>query len=89
MHGDNGKGIAPGKIPISAIIVTIVHCSMYIYAYLCTIIVNTCVLLCVLLKLDFRNVFNTVRRDKILATARDMVPEIYPFIFACYSASLT
>ena len=34
----------------------------------------------VFLKLDFRNAFNTVRRDKILSAARDMVPEIlhYP-----------
>ena len=43
----------------------------------------------ILLKLDFRNAFNTVRRDKILAVARDMVPEIFPFIFACYSAPST
>ena len=43
----------------------------------------------VLLKLDFRNAFNTVRRDKILSAARDMVPEIFPFIFACHSAPST
>ena len=43
----------------------------------------------VLLKLDFRNAFNTVRGDKILAAARDMVPEIFPLIFACYSAPST
>ena len=39
------------------------------------------------LKLDFRNAFNTVRREKILAV--DMVPENFPFIFACYSAPST
>ena len=43
----------------------------------------------ILLKLDFRNAFNTVRRDKILLAARDMVPEIFPFIFACYFAPST
>ena len=43
----------------------------------------------VLLKLDFRNAFNTVRRDKILVAARDMVPEIFPLIFPCYSAPST
>ena len=43
----------------------------------------------VLLQLDFRNAFNTVRRDKILSAARDMVPEIFPFIFAHYSAPST
>ena len=43
----------------------------------------------VLLKPDFRNAFNTVIRDKILAAARDMVPKIFPLIFACYSAPST
>ena len=41
----------------------------------------------VLLKLDFKIAFNSIRRDKVLQSAIEYVPEIYPFIYACYSAS--
>ena len=43
----------------------------------------------VLLKLDFRNAFNTVKRDKILPAVKDMVTEIFPLMFASYYAPST
>ena len=36
-----------------------------------------------LLKLDFSNTFNTIRRDKILSSVLDMIPEIYPLVYSC------
>ena len=36
------------------------------------------------LKLDFCNAFNTVRRDKILETVRNVVPVLYPFVYSAY-----
>ena len=38
----------------------------------------------VLVKLDFKNAFNTVRRDCILETVRDKVPEIFNFCKLAY-----
>ena len=35
----------------------------------------------VFLKLDFKNAFNSVRRDKVLQSARQLIPEVFP----CYS----
>ena len=43
----------------------------------------------VLLKLDFKNAFNSIRRDKLLEAARQFTPEIFPFVFSCYSAPST
>ena len=43
----------------------------------------------VLLKLDFKNAFNSVRRDKVLESARQNIPEIFPFVYSCYSAPST
>ena len=40
-----------------------------------------------LLKLDFTNAFNTVRRDKMLASVEQLAPSIFPFIHSVYSAS--
>ena len=40
----------------------------------------------VLLKLDFRNAFNSVRRDKMLEAVRDLAPEIYPLVHSAYSS---
>ena len=40
----------------------------------------------ILLKLDFRNAFNSIRRDKLLEAARVWVPEIFPFVHSSYSA---
>lgn len=40
-----------------------------------------------LLKLDFKNAFNTVRRDVMLETIHEELPELYPFIHMCYSAT--
>ncbi|GAV08352.1 hypothetical protein RvY_18061-2 [Ramazzottius varieornatus] len=37
-----------------------------------------------LLKLDFRNAFNSVHRDRLLEEAQKFLPEIYPFIFQMY-----
>ncbi|KAL5500326.1 hypothetical protein EMCRGX_G011871 [Ephydatia muelleri] len=39
-----------------------------------------------LLKLDFTNAFNTVRRDKMLASVELLAPSIFPFIHSVYSA---
>ena len=36
----------------------------------------------VLVKLDFTNAFNTVRRDLILTTTADKSPELYRFVHA-------
>jgi hypothetical protein len=42
-----------------------------------------------LLKLDFKNTLNTVRRDNMFQTVNEEIPELYPFVHMCYaSASL-
>ena len=41
----------------------------------------------VILKLDFKNAFNSIRRDKMLEIAKLHTPELFPFIYSCYSAS--
>ena len=38
----------------------------------------------VLLKLDFKNAFNMIHRDKMLHAAREHIPSLYPFIWQCY-----
>ena len=38
-----------------------------------------------LLKLDFNNAFNSVRRDGVFKAIHEMLPELYPFIHTCYS----
>jgi len=37
------------------------------------------------LKLDFFNAFNTIRRDSMFESIRELVPELYPFVHLCYS----
>ena len=37
-----------------------------------------------LLKLDFSNTFSTIKRDKILSSVLNMIPEIYPLVYLCY-----
>ena len=39
----------------------------------------------VLLKLDFKNAFNSIRRDKMLEAVKDLAPEIYPLVHSTYS----
>ena len=39
----------------------------------------------VLLKIDFRNAFNTARRDVILTRVREKLPDIYHFVFQAYA----
>ena len=39
--------------------------------------------------MDFKNAFNNIRRDKILEAAKQYIPEIFPFVYSCYSASST
>ncbi|KAG1702407.1 Retrotransposable element SLACS protein [Nymphon striatum] len=39
----------------------------------------------VLLKIDFKNAFNSVRRDLILKEAKNHAPEVYPLVYQCYS----
>ena len=38
------------------------------------------------LKLDFRNTFNSIRRDKMLGAVRENSPELYTFVFSAYSS---
>eukprot|EP00731_Ephydatia_muelleri_P031243 Em0022g757a len=40
----------------------------------------------VLLKLDFRNAFNSIRRDKMLEAVQRLAPSIYPFVHSVYSS---
>ena len=37
-----------------------------------------------LLKLDFKNAFNTLRRDKMLESVKEYAPELFTFIHAAY-----
>ena len=37
-----------------------------------------------LLKLDFKNAFNTLRRDKMLESVKEVAPELFTFIHAAY-----
>ena len=41
----------------------------------------------VLLKIDFKNAFNTVHRDVILKLIKEKVPEIYGLVYQCYKES--
>ena len=40
----------------------------------------------VLLKLDVKNAFNSIRRDTVLQAAQTHLPKIYLFIWDCYSS---
>ena len=42
-----------------------------------------------LVKLDFKNAFNSLRRDKMLEAVRDLAPDIYPLVYSAYSAPST
>ena len=37
------------------------------------------------IKLDFKNAFNSVRRDKMLGSVLDLAPKIYQFVHSAYS----
>ena len=39
----------------------------------------------VLLKVDFRNAFNSVRRDKILEAVKSSIPELFLFVSSAYT----
>ena len=39
-----------------------------------------------ILKLDFRNAFNTLRRDKMLQAVQKLAPDLLPFVHASYSS---
>ena len=41
----------------------------------------------VLLKIDFKNAFNQVRRDVILKLVKEYTPEIYQYVYQCYSTT--
>ena len=41
----------------------------------------------VLLKIDFKNAFNSVHRDFVLKFIREKVPAIYGFVYQCYEES--
>ena len=38
-----------------------------------------------LLKLDFSNAFNSIRRDKMLITVQEICPSIFPFVHSAYA----
>ena len=40
-----------------------------------------------MVKLDFRNAFNTVRRDRMLETTSVFAPDLYPFVHSSYAES--
>ena len=42
-----------------------------------------------LVKLDFSNAFNSLRRDKMLEAVHDLAPEIYPHVYSAYSSPST
>ena len=37
-----------------------------------------------ILKLDFKNAFNTIRRDKMLLAVKDLAPSLLPFVHSCF-----
>ena len=37
-------------------------------------------------KLDFRNAFNSIHRDKMLASVLSLCPSFYPFVYSSYSS---
>ena len=37
-----------------------------------------------MLKIDFKNAFNTIRRDKMLHSVLEFIPEIYPLVHSAY-----
>ena len=39
-----------------------------------------------IVKLDFRNAFNSIWRDKMLEAVRELVPDIYPVVYSAYSS---
>ena len=39
----------------------------------------------ILLKIDFKNAFNQVRRDVMLRLVESNAPEIYPYVYQCYN----
>lgn len=38
----------------------------------------------VLLKIDFQNAFNSIRRDKMLAAVEEYIPDLLPFVYSVY-----
>ena len=40
----------------------------------------------VLVKLDFKNAFNSIRRDVALRACLVHIPELYPLVYSCYSS---
>ena len=40
----------------------------------------------VLLKLDFKNAFNCIRREKMLEATRSLAPDLYPLVHSAYSS---
>lgn len=41
-----------------------------------------------LIKLDFKNAFNLVRREAVLSAVHRLFPSLYPFVNSCYSKNL-
>ena len=43
----------------------------------------------VLMKIDYKNAFNSLRRDRLLEVIKSELPDLYPFIWQVYSSSST
>ena len=39
-----------------------------------------------LVKFDFKNAFNSIRRDVVLNACLELIPELYPLVFSCYAS---
>ena len=39
-----------------------------------------------MVKVDFRNAFNTIRRDKMIRAVREHIPDLLPFVHSAYSS---
>ena len=37
------------------------------------------------MKVDFKNAFNSIRRDKMLLAVEEFIPELLPFVHSAYS----
>ena len=42
-----------------------------------------------IVKLDFKNTFNSLRRDKMLLAMRELAPALYPFVHSSYFSSFS
>ena len=39
-----------------------------------------------MVKVDFKNAFNSLRRDKMMRAVKDHIPDLLPFVHSAYSS---